>query len=164
MKGGQAMSDTNFLPYTLLAGAAFGCALLWVLVQWLRSDESVDSVEREVQATMQKISAADASMPKPEPTAEEIALEAYEARLASLLWWWGISGTVVGMVVGGLFSSFIGALLGGLVAPVLTTVGVMIAMHGKSKTTVPVVKPAPVPREPEPSHASARLEQPQRIR
>jgi F0F1-type ATP synthase assembly protein I len=163
MKGGQAMTDTNFLPYTLLAGAAFGCALLWVLVQWLRSDESSESVEREVQATMQKIEAAEQTLPKPEPSAEEIALEAYEARLASLLWWWGISGTIVGMVVGGLVSSFIGALLGGLVAPVLTTIGVMVAMRGKATATVPKPAPAAVD-DGEPVHPGARLEQPERVR
>jgi F0F1-type ATP synthase assembly protein I len=162
MKGGQAMSETNFLPYTLLAGAAFGCALLWVLVQWLRSDESVDSVEREVQATMQKIADAEQVTPKPEPTAEEIALEAYEARLASLLWWWGISGTIVGMVLGGLWSSFMGALLGGLVAPVLTTIGVMVAM--KVKGTATVSKPAPAPAESEQSPTSGTVAHPQRVR
>jgi hypothetical protein len=142
------MSETNFLPYTLLAGAAFGCALLWVLVQWLRADETVESVEKEVQATIQKIANADPAAPKPEPTAEEQALEAWEARLASLLWWWGISGTIAGMIVGGLWSSFTGALLGGVVAPVLTTAGVMIAMKLRGKVPVEETKPAPVETEP----------------
>jgi hypothetical protein len=142
------MSDTDFLPFTLLAGAAFGCSLLWVLVQWLRADEIAESVEREVQANMLKLAARDSTeagsaapgdsgpgASQMDPSAEDLAREAYEAQLASLLWWWGFGGAVTGMALGGLWSSYNGALMGGIVAPVLTTIGVMVWMK---------LKPAPI--------------------
>ncbi len=162
------MSEMNFLPYTLLAGAAFGCALLWVLVQWLRADEISDSVEREVQVNMKNLAAKQASAPSAtgldspqiaaselEPTAEDLAREAYEAKLASMLWWWGISGTIVGMVAGGAVSSFTGALLGGLVAPVLTTIGVLVALKIKAPVAVKQTAVTPAESKPETSPASS---------
>jgi predicted lipid-binding transport protein (Tim44 family) len=150
------MTDTNLLPFTLLAGAAFGCALLWVLVQWLRADEIVDTVEREVQASIQLAATPAAPM---EPSAEDVAREAYETELASLLWWWGLGGAVVGMALGGLWSSFTGALLGGFVAPILTTLGVLVAMKLKARRPVEAAAPQTTESEAEapqgtPHHAA----------
>jgi len=51
------MSSNSFLLLTAIAGIAFGYALLWVVTQWLKADENVGSVEREVEIGMEKLAA-----------------------------------------------------------------------------------------------------------
>ncbi len=49
------MSSNSFLLLTAIAAIAFGYALLWVITQWLKADENVGSIEREVELGIEKL-------------------------------------------------------------------------------------------------------------
>lgn len=154
------MNENEFLPFTVLAGVAFGLALVWVLVQWLRADEGTEAIEREVKRHVERLVAP----PKPDlPTLEprvdpELArmarvYEAEEAALAKPLWTWGLAGTALGMVVGGIGYSFVGALLGAVGGSVLAVAGVVVhyALRGAATVAEPRAEAPGVATPQEPS-------------
>ena len=160
MKAGDAMNNSDFVPFTVVAAVAFGAALIWVMTQWLKADAAASSVEREVQRKLDQLDAAEVrtfaqppahAAATPATPADEAAaaaaLEKEETALARLLLGWGTAGTVVGMVAGAVMASFVGALLGAVAGSVLATIGVVVAVALKAPAREAAVV-APAPAEP----------------
>jgi len=121
------MMDSDFYPFTIFAGVVFGGALVWVMVQWLRADESADKVDRELRAAEPRVVPAQTPpAPLPDTTAEDVVL-------ARKLLWWGSVATVLGLIVGAAFYRFTGALVGGVAGSVLGTVGATVAVSLRRK-------------------------------
>lgn len=122
------MSQNEFMPFTVLAAVAFGSALVWVLIQWLRADEVTEAVEQEVQRHLAAFGKTPPVKTSPEEArqAQEKAYELEERVLGKLLWIWGVLGTLFGMFVGSIAYGFLGALLGAVAGSVLGIVGAVV--------------------------------------
>ena len=157
------MNENDFLPFTVLAAVAFGVALVWVLVQWLRADEATESIEADVQRELDRVEkpqahAARAALPEPDPELDP-AIVAEERALSRLLWTWGGLGTGLGMLVGGVAYSFVGALLGGAGGSVLSVIGVVVYASLKIATAEAARRAAAAETE----KAQAPLNAPQQV-
>lgn len=146
------MNQNDFLPFTLLAGVAFGLALVWVLVQWLRAEEGTEVVEREVKRHVERLVAPPVpNVPTLEPAGDSerartaAAYEAEEAALAKPLWSWGLAGTAAGMIAGGIGFSFVGALLGAVAGSVVAVAAVVVSYSLRAAAVVPEARPASPP-------------------
>ena len=58
MKAGDAMNNSDFVPFTVVAAVAFGAALIWVMTQWLKADAAGRGVARVVPPKLYLLDAA----------------------------------------------------------------------------------------------------------
>jgi hypothetical protein len=146
--------------FTAVAGVAFGIALLWVMTQWLKADQAAASAEQDVRRGIEKLqqqammsqsvgsSAAHGALPPvdrygdPFPAAEasdqadeqeaakDRPLADDETALSRLLFGWGATGMVFGLIAGassaGAVGATIGAVLGSTLAIATVVIGVIV--------------------------------------